>query len=82
MEYEGELFISEADTADEVERREEMARLFRAMEALTPSQRELVLKVYFEKMRISDIARAEGVSKQSVHERVGRALKRLKKSLE
>lgn len=82
MEYEGELFISEADTADEVERREEMARLFRAMETLTPSQRELVLKVYFEKMRISDIARAEGVSKQSVHERVGRALKRLKKSLE
>ena len=82
MEYEGELFISEADTANEVERREEMARLFRAMEALTPSQRELVLKVYFEKMRISDIARAEGVSKQSVHERVGRALKRLKKSLE
>ena len=82
MEYEGELFISEADTADEVERREEMARLFRAMEALTPSQRELVLKVYFENMRISDIARAEGVSKQSVHERVGRALKRLKKSLE
>ena len=82
MEYEGELFISEADTADEVERREEMARLLRAMETLTPSQRELVLKVYFEKMRISDIARAEGVSKQSVHERVGRALKRLKKSLE
>lgn len=82
MEYEGELFASVADTADEVERREELARLCRAMEALSPSQRELVLKVYFEKVRISDIARAEGVSKQSVHERVGRALKRLKKSLE
>lgn len=81
MEYEGELFSSVADTADEVERREELARLMRAMEALSPAQRELVLQVYFEKVRITDIARAEGVTKQSVHERLKRALNKLEKFL-
>ena len=73
MEYEGEPFISEADTAVEVERREDMARLFSATKTLSPAQRELVEKVYFEERKITDIAREEGVSKQSVHERVGRA---------
>ena len=82
MEYEGEFFISELDIAGEIEHREDMARLFRALDRLSPAQRELVLKVYFENVRIVDIARAEGVSKQSVHERVGRAIKKLKKFLE
>lgn len=82
MNYEGGLFASAADPVAEVLEREELARLLRAMEALSPEQRELVIKVYFEKRRIVDIARAEGVSKQSVHERVGRALNKLKKFLE
>lgn len=81
MDYEGELFASVEDTAGEAVRREDAARLAAAMEALSPAQRDLVLKVYFGEQRISDIARAEGVSKQSVHERVGRALKKLKKIL-
>ena len=68
MEYEGEPFISEADTANEVERREDMARLFSAMKALSPAQRELMEKAYFEGRKITDIACEEGVSKQSVHE--------------
>ncbi len=70
MDYEGELFISAEDTERAVEHREDMARLYSAMEALSPSQRELVKKVYFEERKITDIAREEGVSKQSVHERV------------
>lgn len=82
MDYEGGLFASSADPVAEVLEREELARLLRAMEALSPKQRELVIKVYFEKRRIVDIARADGVSKQSVHERVGRALNKLKKFLE
>ena len=81
MDYEGELFASAEDTEREVEHREDMARLFSAMEALSPSQRELVEKVYFEERKITDIAREEGVSKQSVHERVQRALKKLEKNL-
>ena len=81
MDYEGELFASAEDTEREAVRRSEMARLYSAMEALSPSQRELVKKVYFEERKITDIAREEGVSKQSVHERVQRALKKLERNL-
>ena len=78
MDYEGELFTSAEDTERELLRREDTARLMEAMEALSPSQRELLLKVYFEDQRIVDIARAEGVTKQSVHERLKRAIHKLK----
>ena len=82
MDYEGEQFASAEDTEREAVRREDMARLYSAMEALSPSQRELVEKVYFEGRKITDIAREEGVTKQSVHERVERALKKLKKNFD
>ena len=82
MDYEGEIFASAEDTEGEAVRREDMARLYSAMEALSPSQRELVEKVYFEGRKITDIAREEGVTKQSVHERVERALKKLKKNFD
>ena len=82
MDYEGELFASAEDTEGEAVRREDMARLYSAMEALSPSQRELVEKGYFEGREITDIAREEGVTKQSVHERVERALKKLKKNFD
>lgn len=81
MDYEGELFTSAEDTEGELLRREDTARLMEAMEALSPSQRELLLKVYFEDQRIVDIARAEGVTKQSVHERLKRAIHKLKNFL-
>lgn len=82
MEYEGTLFAAPDDPAAEVLRREDAARLLRAMEALSPAQRELVRRVYLENEKITDIARAEGVTKQSIHERLGRALKKIKKFLE
>lgn len=82
MDYEGTLFASPADPAAEVLKREETARLLRAMKSLFPDQRELVLKVYFENQRIVDIAREQGVTKQSVHERLSRALNKIKKFLE
>ena len=78
MDYEGALFASPDDPAAEVLKREETTRLLRAMEALSPDQRELVLKVYFENQRIMDIAREQGVTKQSVHERLSRALNKIK----
>lgn len=82
MDYEGTLFASPADPAAEVLKREETARLLRAMESLSPDQRELVHRVYFENQRIVDIAREQGVTKQSVHERLSRALNKIKKFLE
>ena len=82
MDYEGELFASAEDTEREAVRREDMARLYSAMEALSPSQRELVEKVYFEERKITDIAREEGVDKSAVSHRLERIHKKLKKILD
>lgn len=68
MDYEGELFLSSADTETEVFQREDLARLMKAMEALSPAQRELVRRVYFENEKISKIAREEGVSHVAIHD--------------
>lgn len=81
MHYEGELFASAEDTEGEAERREDMARLFSAMEVLSPSQRELVEKVYFEERKITDIAREEGVSEAAIRNRLKKIYSRLKKFL-
>ena len=81
MDYEGELFISAEDTERAVEHREDMARLYSAMEALSPSQRELVKKVYFEEQKITDIAREEGVSEAAIRNRLKKIYSRLKKFL-
>ena len=82
MDYEGELFASAEDTEREAVRREDVVRLYSAMEALSPSQRELVEKVYFEERKITDIAREEGVDKSAVSHRLERIHKKLKKILD
>lgn len=82
MEYEGELFASAADPVSEVLEREELARLRRAMETLTPKQRALVLKIYFNKESIATVARAEGVDESSIRERLRWIYKKLKNFLE
>ncbi len=81
MDYEGEQFASAEDTEREAVRREDMARLYSAMEALSPSQRELVEKVYFEGQKITDIAHEEGVDKSAVSHRLERIHKKLKNIL-
>lgn len=81
MGYEGELFASAEDTEGEAERREDMARLFSAMEALSPAQRELVEKVYFEGRKITDIAAEEGVSHVAIVRRLNRIYEKLRKNL-
>ena len=81
MDYEGELFASAEDTEGEAERREDMARLFSAMEVLSPSQRELVKKVYFEERTFASIAREEGVGESAIRDRMKRIHKKLEKNL-
>ena len=71
-----------ADTEEQVLKREDMARLLRAMEALTPAQRELVRRVYFENESIAAVARSEGVHESSIRERLRWIYKKLKKFLE
>ena len=82
MDYEGELFLSPADTEAEVLQREALARLMGAMEALSPAQRELVRRVYFENESIAAVARSEGVHESSIRERLRWIYKKLKKFLE
>ena len=81
MDYEGELFVSAEDTEREVEHQEDMARLYSAMEALSPSQRELVKKVYFEEGTFASIAREEGVGESAIRDRMKRIHKKLEKNL-
>ena len=81
MGYEGEFFVSDADTAGEVEWREDIARLFAAMDRLNPEQRELLLKVYFKGQSCASIAEAEGVDKSAISHRLERIYKKLKKYL-
>lgn len=78
MVYEGELFASPAEPEAEVLKREETARLLRAMESLSPDQRELVHRVYFENQKIVDIAREQGVSHAAIHDRLKRIHQRIK----
>ena len=82
MDYEGALFAAADDPAGEALRALELDRLREAMAALSPKQRELVLKVYFNEESIAAIARAEGVDESSVRERLRWIYKKLKKFLE
>lgn len=66
------------DPAAELVRKEDAARLRQAMEALSPAQRELVRRVYFENEKITDIAREEGVSHTAIHDRLKRIYQKLK----
>lgn len=81
MDYEGELFTSAEDTEGELMRREDTARLMEAMKTLSPSQRELLLKVYFNGRSLVSIAAEEGVDKSSISHRLERIYKKLKKFL-
>lgn len=81
MDYEGELFISAEDMERAVEHREDMARLFSAMEVLSPDQRELIEKVYFEERKITDIAAEENVSHVAIIRRLNRIYEKIRKNL-
>ena len=48
MDFEGEWFVSSEDTEGAALCQEDMGRLARALEMLSPEQRELVLTVYFK----------------------------------
>lgn len=82
MDFEGEWFVSSEDTEGAALCQEDMGRLTQVLKILSPEQRELVLKVYFNGMRIVDIAREEGVGESAVRDRIRRIHKKMKKYLE
>ena len=81
MDFEGETFRAEADTLREAMGRVDTERLMEALDTLSLSQKELLLKVYFKGMRVADIARAEGVSEAAVRKRLKKIYGKLKKIL-
>lgn len=81
LSYEGSLFDAGIDVSEEVWARITAEALREALQKLPAAQRELIVQVYFQGRRPAEIARAEGVSRQSVSERLQRALKKLQKYL-
>ena len=82
MDFEGETFRAEADTPREAMGRVDTERLMEALDMLSLSQRELLLKGYFKGGRIVDIAREQGVGESAIRDRIRRIHKKLKKYLE
>ena len=76
MDFEGETFRAEADTMREAMGRVDTERLMEALDTLSLSQKELLLKVYFKGMRV-----AEGVSEAAVRKRLKKIYGKLKKVL-
>ena len=81
LSYEGSLFDAGIDVPEEVWARISAEALREALQKLPAAQRELIVQVYFQGRRPAEIARTEGVSRQSVSERLQRALKKLQKYL-
>lgn len=81
LSYEGSLFDAGIDVPEEVWARISAEALREALQKLPAAQRELIVQVYFQGRRPAEIARTEGVSRQSVSERLQRVLKKLQKYL-
>ena len=56
-------------------------QLYKAISALQPQQRELVVRVHFGGEKLADIARAEGVSKAALTDRMKKIYRSLEKKL-
>ena len=61
---------------------DEQNDLYRAIAQLTPEQQALVRKIYWEEIGQRELAQAEGVTDQALHNRMSRIYKRLKSMLE
>lgn len=81
LSYEGSLFDAGIDVPEAVWAQISAEALREALQKLPAAQRELIVQVYFQGRRPAEIARTEGVSRQSVSERLQRALKKLQKYL-
>ncbi len=75
------LLPSDADVFETVADAEVKRNLYQAIEKLSPHQRELIWRVYFQGEHPADIARELGVSKTAIHNRLQRIFCKLKNNL-
>lgn len=60
---------------------EEICALYKAIDTLSPEQKALIHRVYFEEEKQVDIAAELGVCKQAINNQIERVLEKLKKFL-
>ncbi|MDR3540699.1 MAG: sigma-70 family RNA polymerase sigma factor [Desulfosporosinus sp.] len=65
-----------------IEKHEMCETLKNVLDKLLPQQRELIQKVFFEGVSVSDIARKEGVDKSAISHRLNRIYQQLQKLLD
>ena len=78
----GALVKDDADPLQEVINKEEMNQLHHSIRRLTPAQRKLLMKKFWDGMKQIDIAKEEGVSKMAITKRLQTIKRRLKRILQ
>lgn len=82
MEEKGHYIPDDSDPLDDVLKAELIKELMAAVEKLQPQQKELLIRVYWNKELQKDIAEDMGVSQQAISKRLKAIFKFLKKILE
>lgn len=75
------LLPSDVDVFEAVADAEGKRNLYQAIDKLSPQQRELIWRIYFQGEHPADIARELGVSKTAIHNRLQRIFCQLQKIL-
>lgn len=75
------LLPSDVDVFEAVADTEGKRNLYQAINKLSPQQRKLIWRIYFQGEHPADIARELGVSKTAIHNRLQRIFCQLQKNL-
>ena len=75
------LLPSDVDVFEAVADTEGKRSLYQAINKLSPQQRKLIWRIYFQGEHPADIARELGVSKTAIHNRLQRIFCQLQKNL-
>ncbi len=81
LEEKGRYIPDDSDPLDDVLKAERIRELMTAIEKLQPQQKELLIRVYWNKELQKDIAVEEGVSERAISGRMKRIINSLKKIL-
>lgn len=82
LEEKGHYIPDDSDPLDDVLKEERIKELMVAIEKLQPQQKELLIRVYWNKEHQKDIAEDVGISQQAISKRLKVILKFLKNFLE
>jgi len=81
LEANGHYIADDSDPLDDVLKAERIKELMAAIEKLQPQQKELLIRVYWNKELQKNIAAEEGVSERAISGRMKRIINSLKKFL-